>query len=51
MVFCSGSKRHGRPGPVLASKRTVILWSSTVPGADVATWVVPLKPVTRQNQL
>jgi hypothetical protein len=36
----------------LASKRTAILRASGAPtGAEVATCVVPLKPVARQNQL
>ena len=34
----------------LASKRTVILRSSTWPGPALATCVVPAKPVVRQNQ-
>jgi hypothetical protein len=49
---CSGSNFHGNPGPTLASNRTAILRArAPVPGAEVATWVVPLKPVARQNQL
>jgi len=51
IAFCSGAKRHGRPPVTLASKRTVILRSSTLPGPLVATWVVPANPVVRQNQL
>jgi hypothetical protein len=36
----------------LASNRTAILRASGASdGAEVATWVVPLKPVARQNQL
>jgi hypothetical protein len=47
----SGSKRQGNPAITLASKRTAIVRSSTPDGICVATCVVPLKPVTRQNQL
>ena len=43
----SGSNFQGRPGPTLESKRTAILRASGPEvGAEVATWVVPLKPVT-----
>src|ERR1700730_10996133 len=50
--FCSGSNFQGNPGATLESKRTAILRvSGAEDGAEVATWVVPLKPVARQNQL
>src|SRR3974377_642160 len=49
--FCSGSKRHGRPGATFESKRTVTVGSITCPGARSATCVVPANPVERQNQL
>ena len=49
---CSGSNFQGSPPATLESKRTAILRSSGAPvGAEVATCVVPLKPVARQNQL
>ncbi len=40
---------HARPGATLASKRTVMTEVPTAPGAVAATWVVPAKPVTWQN--
>ena len=50
--LCSGSNFQGRPGATLESKRTAIFRAiGPVAGAEVATWVVPLKPVARQNQL
>ncbi|MGY3646204.1 hypothetical protein ACVWW2_001495 [Bradyrhizobium sp. LM4.3] len=50
--LCSGSNFQGRPGATLESKRTAIFRAiGPLAGAEVATWVVPLKPVARQNQL
>ena len=47
---CMGRKVQPRFGITLASKRTVTMSSSTRSAPLVATWVVPAKPVTWQNQ-
>src|SRR5450759_1523186 len=49
--FCSGSNFHGSPGATLESKRMAMVRPSTCAGACCETWVVPAKPVVRQNQL
>ena len=50
MVLRSGSNDHGNPGATLESKRTVTVRPEIYSGAVHATWVVPPKPVVRQNQ-
>ena len=48
----SGSNFQGKPPATLASKRTATVRASgAADGTEVATCVVPLKPVARQNQL
>ena len=41
----------GLPWKFVPEKSEITVRSITSPGAPVATWVVPLKPVARQNQL
>ena len=44
-------RERGKPSPGKSKRTAIVRANGAEEGTEVATWVVPLKPVARQNQL